>query len=204
MADKITTYKGFDKDLKCRDFQYAIGHTYETDMAVVCETGFHACEYPLEIFNYYAPSESRFAVVEQSGDLSRHDVDSKVASTRIAITAEIDISGIVKAAISYTMSKCSAPDHESPATNTGNWSAATNTGYQSAADVRGNASVAVSIGTHGRARAVDGSAIVLCYRDDAGELVHVRASKVGENGIEPDTWYSLDENGEFVDAADEA
>ncbi|EJE0323869.1 hypothetical protein M3L88_000877 [Salmonella enterica] len=87
----------------------------------------------------------------------------------------------------------------SAATNTGNWSAATNTGYQSAAEVSGSQSVAASLGIEGKARASEGGAIVLCYRDEDGELIHIRASKVGENGIMPDTWYQLDEDGEFVE-----
>ncbi|EMX0549832.1 hypothetical protein AAF116_001675 [Salmonella enterica] len=96
----------------------------------------------------------------------------------------------------------------SAATNTGDWSAATNTGYQSAAtntgdqsaaEVSGSQSVAASLGIEGKARASEGGAIVLCYRDEDGELIHIRASKVGENGIMPDTWYQLDEDGEFVE-----
>ncbi|EJX4229714.1 hypothetical protein OD580_004855 [Salmonella enterica] len=88
--------------------------------------------------------------------------------------------------------------YQSAATNTGDWSAATNTGYQSAAEVSGSQSVAASLGKEGKARASEGGAIVLCYRDENGELIHIRASKVGENGITPDTWYQLDEDGEFV------
>ncbi|EMS7767202.1 hypothetical protein WBS81_001295 [Salmonella enterica] len=87
----------------------------------------------------------------------------------------------------------------SAATNTGYQSAATNTGYQSAAEVSGSQSVAASLGIEGKARASEGGAIVLCYRDEDGELIHIRASKVGENGIMPDTWYQLDEDGEFVE-----
>ncbi|ENI0598151.1 hypothetical protein ABW667_002419, partial [Salmonella enterica] len=81
----------------------------------------------------------------------------------------------------------------------GDRSAATNTGYQSAAEVSGSQSVAASLGIEGKARASEGGAIVLCYRDEDGELIHIRASKVGENGIMPDTWYQLDEDGEFVE-----
>ncbi|EAP4245206.1 hypothetical protein HJG71_003882, partial [Salmonella enterica] len=87
---------------------------------------------------------------------------------------------------------------QSAATNTGDQSAATNTGYQSAAEVSGSQSVAASLGIEGKARASEGGAIVLCYRDEDGELIHIRASKVGENGIIPNTWYQLDKDGEFV------
>ncbi|EBN2544275.1 hypothetical protein DNS10_01215 [Salmonella enterica] len=100
--------------------------------------------------------------------------------------------------------------YQSAATNTGDWSAATNTGYRSAAtntgyrsaaEVSGSQSVAASIGIEGKARASKNGAIVLCYRDEDGVLIHIRASKVGENGIMPDTWYQLDEDGEFVEVA---
>ncbi|HFF1621731.1 TPA: hypothetical protein ACGBIE_003776 [Yersinia enterocolitica] len=99
--------------------------------------------------------------------------------------------------------------YQSAATNTGNRSAATNTGYQSAAtntgnrsaaEVSGSQSVAASFGEGGKAKASESGAIVLCYRNDDGEIIHIRASRVGENGIKPDVWYSLDEDGEFEEA----
>ncbi|MDI4177074.1 hypothetical protein QK426_09305, partial [Pseudomonas aeruginosa] len=105
-------------------------------------------------------------------------------------------------------SAASNTGYQSAASNTGNYSAASNTGYQSAAsntgncsaaEVSGKESVAASLGIEGRARASAGSAIVLCHRDDEGRLIHIRASKVGENGVEPDTWYQLNAEGEFVE-----
>ncbi|EAR9440865.1 DUF7666 domain-containing protein, partial [Salmonella enterica subsp. diarizonae serovar 21:z10:e,n,x,z15] len=69
----------------------------------------------------------------------------------------------------------------------------------SAAEVSGSQSVAASLGIEGKARASEGGAIVLCYRDKNGELIHIRASKVGENGIMPNTWYQLNEDDEFVE-----
>lgn len=116
----IITYKGFDKDLKCRGFQYAIGESYEHDGAVkACNAGFHACEHPLNVFEYYAPAGNRFAAVEQSGELSRHDGDTKVASSKITIKAEIGIPGLVKAAVEYVTSRCEPVDTDSPAYSTG-------------------------------------------------------------------------------------
>ncbi|HBP5922673.1 TPA: hypothetical protein L6A06_03565, partial [Pseudomonas aeruginosa] len=96
-------------------------------------------------------------------------------------------------------SAASNTGYRSAASNTGDQSAASNTGDRSAAEVSGKESVAASLGIEGRARACAGSAIVLCHRDDEGRLIHIRASKVGENGIKPDTWYQLSAEGEFAE-----
>ena len=88
----IKAYKGFKKDMTCRGFQYEEGKEYKTDKAEVCETGFHACEYPLDCFNYYAPSESVFHEVEQDGEISRKGDDTKLASTKIKIGVSLNLS----------------------------------------------------------------------------------------------------------------
>ncbi len=243
-AEVVTAYKGFNQSLQCRGFQFEVGKTYEHDGEVkACASGFHSCEYPLDVFNYYHPAGSRFAVVKASGQISRHDADSKVASATLTVEAEIGLPVLVARAVDWVMGKldksieqtlvtgnrsaatntgnqsaATNTGYQSAATNTGNRSAATNTGYQSAAtntgdysaatntgdysaaEVKGAESVAASLGIQGRARAAAGGAIVLCYRDENdGRLIHIRASKVGENGIKPDTWYALDAQGEFVE-----
>lgn len=210
-APTIITYKGFDKDLKCRGFQYEVGQTYQHEGPVeACSGGFHACEHPLNVFSYYAPaSGSRFAVVEQSGDISRHDEDTKVASRTITIKAELDLPGLIRAAIEYTFSRAkSVVDPESPASATGDrgaasatgrYGAASATGYQGAASATGHQGAAISVGYKGRAMANDTGAIVLAYRNEDGEIIHIRASKVGDNGIKAGVWYSLDKDGEFFD-----
>ena len=107
MSETIVAYKGFDKDLKCRGFQYEVGKEYEEPDAKACEKGFHACEMPLDVLSYYEPGkQSRYCVVEQSGVISKHDDDSKVASSKIKIGAEIGILGLVKAQIEYVKSRC--------------------------------------------------------------------------------------------------
>jgi hypothetical protein len=123
----ITTFKGFSRSWTCNgDFQFEPGKTYEHEGVVkACGGGFHACEYPLDVFAYYAPADSRFALVEQSGGLDRHDADSKVASQRISIKAELTISGLISAAFEYVKSRCT------PATSehvTGDSSASSATG----------------------------------------------------------------------------
>ncbi|HHP8181110.1 hypothetical protein [Acinetobacter baumannii] len=295
-VETITSYKGFDKNLQCRGFQYEIGKTFKHKGKVkACGSGFHACEYPLDVFGYYAPGElNRFAVVEQSGDLSRGNDDTKVASKSITIKAEVDIPFLVKAAIEYTTSRCEPIKEDSPAftdkdhgqavatgdnsassatgdnsassatgynsassatgdnsaslttghysassatgdnsassatgyksassatgdnsassatgdnsasSATGNWAASLTTGHYSESQIKDQKDdqygVAISIGYEGKAKASEGSAIVLTHRNSDGEILHIRASKVGENGVKADTWYQLDANGQFVEA----
>ena len=189
MTKKITTYKGFDANLACRGFQYEVGKTYKHEGPVeACSSGFHACEYPLDVFSYYPPANSRFATVEQSGALSRDDEDSKVSSSKISIKASIDIAGLVKAAIEYTTRRCKPIDH-----------AASATGYRGAASATGGYSVALATGVYGRACAADGCAIVLVNRANDGSIRHIRAAKVGESGIKPGVFYTLDDGGNFVE-----
>ncbi|ECV1147862.1 hypothetical protein ELD99_26705 [Salmonella enterica subsp. enterica] len=307
MTKEIVTFKGFNKDLKCRDFQFAIGETFHHDGKVeACGSGFHACECPFDVFSYYPPAESRYAETISFGITDREEGgDTKIASSSITIKDELTLPQFIQRGIEWIWSKidksleqqiisgdwsaatntgyrsaatntgnrsaatntgdwsaatntgdrsaatntgdwsaATNTGSRSAATNTGNWSAATNTGYRSAAtntgnrsaatntgywsaatntgdwsaatntgdrsaatntgdrsaaEVSGSQSVAASLGIEGKARASEGGAIVLCYRDEDGELIHIRASKVGENGIMPDTWYQLDEDGEFVE-----
>ena len=106
MEQKIKAYKAFDKDLSCRGFKYEVGKEYEeTGYIKACEKGFHACPYPLDVFGYYAPAGSRFCEVEQSGKIDDSESD-KVCSSKIRIGAELDIRGLVKAAVSYVKERC--------------------------------------------------------------------------------------------------
>ena len=156
----IKSYKGMDKDMRCNNgkFQYEVGKTYETDKAEACECGFHACESPLDVFNYYPPVDgNRYFEVEQSGGLSRKGYDSKVASTKLTVGAEIGIPGLVKAHVEWVKENINKEDAKkstgdrSAATNTGDQSAATNTGYQSAATNTGYRSAATNTGDYSAA-----------------------------------------------------
>ncbi len=208
MTKEIVTFKGFNKELKCRDFQFEIGKTFHHDGKVeACGSGFHACECPFDVFSYYSPADSRFAETISFGITDRkEDGDTKIASASITIKAELTLPQFIQRGIEWIWSKIDKSLEQqimcgncSAATNTGNLSAATNTGDWSAAEVSGSQSVAAAFGIEGKARASEGGAIVLCYRDEDGELIHIRASKVGENGIMPNTWYQLNEDGEFVE-----
>ncbi|EAT9179039.1 hypothetical protein LMN49_000760 [Salmonella enterica] len=199
MTKEIVTFKGFNKELKCRDFQFEIGKTFHHDGKVeACGSGFHACECPFDVFSYYSPADSRFAETISFGITDRkEDGDTKIASASITIKAELTLPQFIQRGIEWIWSKIDKSLEQQ--IMCGNCSAATNTGDWSAAEVSGSQSVAAAFGIEGKARASEGGAIVLCYRDEDGELIHIRASKVGENGIMPNTWYQLNEDGEFVE-----
>ena len=152
----IKGYKGFNPDLTCRDFKYEVGEEYDTEKAVSCQTGFHFCENPFDVFNYYAPSDekgmSRFCEVEGSGEFDKSG-NNKVACTHIKINAEIGLNGLIKAGIKFILDKVNWKDSKksntgdrSAATNTGDFSAATNTGNRSAATNTGDFSAATNTG----------------------------------------------------------
>ena len=154
---KILAYKGFDKNLMCRGFQYEVGKTYTHKGAVeACSGGFHACENPLDVFAYYAPASSKFALVQLSGKTDREKGgDTKVAAAKITIQAEISLPDIIGKGVDWIVSRAKEVDtntgNRSAATNTGDQSVATNTGDQSAATNTGSYSAATNTGNYSAA-----------------------------------------------------
>ena len=154
----VNGYKGFDKDLKCRGFQYKVGEEYEEKEAKICNSGFHFCEFPLDVFKYYEPASNRFATVSTNEKVYGDNDDSKKCSRKIKINAEIGLPGIIKAGVEFIFNKVdwknnkeSNTGNRSAATNTGYQSAATNTGYQSAATNTGDQSAATNTGNQSAA-----------------------------------------------------
>ena len=193
MEEIIKSYKGFNKDMTCKNKQYEVGKDYEEDKAVACECGMHACEYPLDCFKYYPPSKSVYYEVEQSGDISRHDDDSKIASTKMHIGAQLSIAGIVNAAIKYTKEKIETTCIESKAATAGDYGAAT-AGYYGVATAGdyGAATAgdygATTAGYHGVATAGDYGAATAwdCGAATAGDYGAATSrgkSSTGENGL---------------------
>jgi hypothetical protein len=273
----MKAYKGFNKNLMCRDFQYVEGETYKHESEVVkCTSrGFHACEYPIDVFSYYNPSCNVFHIVEMGGQIDKSDDNSKLASAEITIKASITIPEMVQRSVDWIMSKTENTETNtgyqsaatntgnrsaatntgdqsaatntgnrsaatntgdysaatntgdySAATNTGNRSAATNTGYQSAATntgnysavtntgnysaatntgnysaatVEGEKSVALASGHGSKANGALGCAIFLVYRDNDYNIIHARGEVVDGKKVKPNTFYSLDKNGELVE-----
>ena len=224
MGEIIKSYKGFNKDMTCRGFRYEEGKEYEEDSVDICHKGFHACEYPLDCFGYYSPNESVFHEVEQSGETQKESNDTKVASTKIKIGAEIGIAGLVKAAIEYTVKRTkkesdstgdcgasSATGDYGASSATGNCGASSATGYCGRTIAGDPDSVAVAWGYHGKAKGVLGSYLVLAdwvgdednhWTQDLWSLKGAKMVRVDGDNIKADTWYTM-KDGEIVEVKEE-
>ena len=221
MEQKIKAYKAFDKDLSCRGFKYEVGKEYEeTGDIKACKKGFHACPYPLDVFGYYAPAGARFCEVEQSGKIDDSESD-KVCSSKIRIGAELDIRGLVKAAVSYVKERCTNECNADPgkpatagdsgaatagyrgAATAGNRGAAT-AGYYGAATARGKAStgsngLSVARGKNVQVKGGIGAILVIAEeKEDTYDIVDWKAVVVDGEVVKADTWYRL-ENGDLVE-----
>ena len=154
---KLRAYKGFDKDLKCRDFQYEVGKEYSEEKADICSCGFHACEHPLDTFRYYSPNKSRYCEVELEANDQRRGDDSKRVGKHIALKGELSIAGLVKAAIDYTFenAKESAKesDKQGASSATGACGASSATGAYGASSATGDYGASSATGAYGASSA---------------------------------------------------
>ena len=199
----MKAYKGFMRDMTCRGFRYKEGETYHTDEANLCASGFHACEYPLDVLAYYPPNSSVYHEVELDEVSDEREYDSKVCAKTIRVGARMDIASLIKASVEYTISKCDksrckhATVDYSAASATGYQGAASATGYQGAAAADNPTAIAVSWGVEGRAKGVLGAHIV-CAEWQQGKLICAKMARVDGVVIKPDTYYTLI-SGEFVE-----
>ena len=220
MSEIIKSYKGFNKDMTCRDFQYEEGKSYEEESVEICDHGFHACEYPLDCLKFYAPNQSVYHEVEQSGEIQKSDDNTKVASTKIKIGAEISIAGLVKAAIEYTVKRTkkevdstenygasSATGDYGASSATGNCGASSATGYKGASSAEDKDAIAVAWGYKSRAKGVKGSHLVFAdwegdeekyWIPDSWTLKGAKMVQVDGEKIKENTWYTM-KNGEIVE-----
>ena len=212
----MKAYKGFDKNLQCRGFQYEIGETYREDYADLCTTGFHACENPLDTFGYYAPGRgSRYCEVEldEVTDQRASD-DTKRCGRVIKIGAELSVAQICKLHFEYVKAHCNPADStaagDRESASAGNWGSAS-AGEQGSASAgeQGRASAgeqgSASAGEHGIAAVRGGKvkgglgcAICCTELNDDGENIAIAAAIVDGSTIKADTWYTV-KNGNFVE-----
>ena len=218
----MKAYKGFDKDLKCREFQYEVGKEYEEENSALCKKGFHACENPLDTFRYYAPTDSRYCEVDVDDNGECNSYDSKVCGKHIRIGAEIGLKGVINAFVRFVLDKCESATEENASGWNGNAAASGWSGNAAASGVRGNAAAsgargtASVTGTYGKASALGeqclavawgqdslargavGNWIVVSERDDDGNIIDAKIAKVDGDTIKADTWYKL-ANGAIVE-----
>jgi hypothetical protein len=161
-------FKGFDKDLKCRGKQYAIGQTFDEAEVSFCEKGMHFCEYPLDCFRYYSPAESRYAEIEAEAVSDKKSDDSKRAAGKITVKNELSLGDLVEAAVQYVFDGAAWLDANKvagingAASVTGYKGAASATGYHGAALVTGDRGAALATGNRGAAAATgDGGAALV-------------------------------------------
>ena len=131
--------KGFDRDLKCRGFQYEVGGEYTEETAELCKCGPHACENPLDTLRYYRPGDSRYCEVEIEDNGQRSSYDSKVCGKHIRIGAEIGLEGVINAGVRFVLDKCESATEENASGLNGNAAASGVSGNAAASGVSGNA-----------------------------------------------------------------
>ena len=199
-------FKGFDKDLKCRNFQYEIGKTYTEDRAELCEVGFHACEHPLDCLNYYEPGESRYCDVDLDDVTDKRGDDSKRVGKKITVQGEIGIAGLVKAAVNIGIEEAESKTtgyyahaattgfkahavttgfkahaattgFKAHAATTGYSAHAATTGFKAHAAVSGNESIASALGIKGKAKGALGCWIVCAEWEIKNDGWHIECVK---------------------------
>lgn len=213
----ITSYKGFDKDLKCRGFQYEVGKEYVMDEPIsICNKGFHACESPLEVFDYYGMLDSRFCRVEQCGEIQRDNNTTKICSSKIKLKAELKLSDMINIGVEwlkeitdpkkintdYKYEDGSSGDHAQIGSS-GNFAQIGSSGYYAQINSTGYDSVIMCAGLNSKAKAKKGSWITLAeweYSDEKERNIPVcvKTEYVDGYRIKEDTWYIL-KNGEFIE-----
>ena len=228
----MRAFKGFNKDLTCRGYQYEEGKEFHTERAECCDTGFHACEYPLDCFGYYDPAHSVFHEVELSGEMDKSGDNTKVCATDIKIGARLSIAGLVKMAIDFTMSKvnkeagsderhgfASATGNCGASSATGDCGASSATGYKGASSVSDPTGVAVAWGHEARAKGCKGAHLILSdwrfigekywdgsykdmYNKDNWELTGAKMVVVDGEKIKEGTYYRCIE-GEIVEVTED-
>ena len=209
----MKAYKGFDKKLKCRGFQYEVGGEYEEKDANLCRTGFHACENPLDTLRYYRPGDSRYCEVDLEDNSQRNSDDTKVCGKKIKIGAEIGLSGIINAGLKFIFEKCESATEDRASGWSGNAAASGTRGNAAASGTRGTATasgkyglasaegdqcIAVAWGENSCARGKAGTWIVVSEYGDDGNIINAAMAKVDGETIKPDTWYTL-RGGEIVE-----
>ena len=179
----MKAFKGFDKSLRCRGFQYEVGKEYQEQEAALCRKGFHACENPLDTFRYYPPTESRYCLVDIDDNGQRNSDDSKVCGKKIKIGEEIGLDGVIKAGVQFIFETCEESAEAHASGWSGNAAASGVSGNAAASGVRGNAAASGESG-NAAASGESGNAAASGWSGNAaasGERGNAAASGVSGN-----------------------
>ena len=226
MSEKvITSYKAFDKNMHCRNFQYEVGKEYEMDGEIkCCNRGFHACKSPMEVWDYYDMLNSRYAEVEQSGKIEEEENSTKVCSSHIKIKAELKLADIIKVGVEwlkditspskfktdgalndngYRYKQIGSSGDSAKIGSSGYSAQIGSSGDSAKIDSTGEDSVIMCAGNKSKAKAKVGSWITLAEWKWSDEKNHnvpvcVKTEYVDGENIKADTWYQL-RNGKFVE-----
>ena len=211
----IKSYKGFDKNLRCRGFQYKIGGIYEMDGKIkMCNRGFHACESPFDVFDYYTMIDSRFCEVEQDGNISKWDRGTKICSSKIKIKAELKLADMINLGVEWlkeitspekikTSIKDNSSGYGAKIGSSGNYAKIGSSGDGAQIDSTGEGCVIMCAGINPVAKASKGSWITLSewsYSEGKQRYIPicVKTEFVDGEKIKADTYYSL-KGGVFVE-----
>ena len=205
----MKAYKGFTKDMKCRDFQYEVGKTYEEPEAELCRKGFHACEAPIDCLRYYDPAHSVYHEVELDATEEREEGDTKRVGKKIKIGAQLDIPHLCKVQFEYVKSHCTNENNADPgkpatagyrgAATAGNYGAATSRGRSAV----GENGIACARGNHVRVKGGMGAVLVIAEENESDyDIAHWNAFVIDGKQYKADTWYTF-KDGELVEVSDE-
>ena len=204
----MKAFKGFNKDLTCRGFQYKVGETYEEEKAELCHAGFHACESPVACLQHYNPATSVYHEVELEDVSNEKDADTKRVGKKITIGAEIGVHEICRLTFEYVKEHCTNENNAeagNPATagdngaaTAGKYGAATSRGKSAT----GKQGLSVALGSNVRVKGGIGAVLVIAEENENENDYSVKefaTAIVDGKDIKADTWYKL-ENGKLVEA----
>ena len=201
---KVVGFKAFDKDMKCRGFQFEVGKTYKHDGEISpCNSGFHYCENPLDVLDYYDLTDSTFAKVEATGEVKTDG--NKSVTGEINITASLSMPEFIGSAVKYIIDSCKSGDNVQASSgdyaklaSSGYSAQLASSGYSAQLEVKGEKSVAANIGVAGIIKGKVGTWITLAEYSSNYECIFVKSAKIDGKRIKADTWYKL-QNKKFVE-----
>ena len=198
----MKVYKATDKDMKCRGLQYEIGKTVEAEGPLsLCNNGLHACEAPLELFDYYSPADGSRYFEAEAEEVSneRHENSSKVVAKKLTLGAEIGIPGLVKAHIEYVKEAVKDADENG---SSGDGAQIGSSGDWAKIECNGKNAVVMCAGKDSKARGPVGTWITLAEYDEEGICILCKSERIDGETLKPDTWYTL-KDGEFLEDEEE-